>query len=71
MLSQVPANARLGFLVVLGLAGCFVFSLLMLPVLLNWWPLGRENGEGRRKSGKMTNDRADRTQMTKEARSSE
>jgi predicted RND superfamily exporter protein len=39
MLSQVPANARLGFLVVLGLAGCFVVSLLMLPVLLHWWPL--------------------------------
>jgi predicted RND superfamily exporter protein len=39
MLSQVPANARLGFLVVLGLAGCFIVSLLMLPVLLHWWPL--------------------------------
>jgi len=34
MLSQVPANARLGFLVVLGLAGCFVLTMLALPVLL-------------------------------------
>ena len=39
MLSQVPANARLGLLVVLGLVNCFVTSLLLLPVLLHWWPL--------------------------------
>jgi predicted RND superfamily exporter protein len=39
MLSQVPANARLGILVVLGLVNCFVASLLLLPVLLHWWPL--------------------------------
>lgn len=39
MLSQVPANARLGILVVLGLVNCFVASLLILPVLLHWWPL--------------------------------
>jgi predicted RND superfamily exporter protein len=39
MLSQVPANARLGTLLVLGLANCFVASLLLLPVLLHWWPL--------------------------------
>jgi uncharacterized protein len=39
MLSQVPANARLGTLLVLGLVNCFVVSLLLLPVLLNWWPL--------------------------------
>jgi predicted RND superfamily exporter protein len=39
MLSQVPANARLGFLLVLGLMGCFVVSLLLLPLLLHWWPL--------------------------------
>jgi predicted RND superfamily exporter protein len=39
MLSQVPANARLGFLLVLGLVNCFVASLLLLPVLLHWWPL--------------------------------
>jgi predicted RND superfamily exporter protein len=39
MLSQVPANARLGLLVVLGLAECFVVSLLLLPALLHWWPL--------------------------------
>lgn len=39
MLSQVPANARLGLLLVLGLVNCFVCSMLILPVLLNWWPL--------------------------------
>jgi hypothetical protein len=39
MLSQVPANARLGFLLVLGLVNCFVASLLLLPVLIHWWPL--------------------------------
>lgn len=38
MLSQVPANSRLGLLLVLGLANCFVASLLLLPVLLNWRP---------------------------------
>jgi uncharacterized protein len=39
MLSQVPANARLGLLLVLGLVNCLVMSLLLLPVLLHWWPL--------------------------------
>ena len=39
MFSQVPANARLGLLVVLGLTECFLVSLLLLPVLLHWWPL--------------------------------
>jgi hypothetical protein len=39
MLSQVPANARLGMLVVLGLVDCLIASLLLLPVLLHWWPL--------------------------------
>ena len=39
LLSQVPANARLGLLLVLGLVNCFVVSLLLLPVLLNGWPL--------------------------------
>jgi hypothetical protein len=39
MLSQVPANARLGLLVVLGLVDCLIASLLILPVLLHWWPL--------------------------------
>ncbi len=38
MLSQVPANARLGLLLVLGLVNCFVASFLLLPVLLHWWP---------------------------------
>jgi predicted RND superfamily exporter protein len=39
LLSQVPANARLGTLVVLGLVNCFVMSLLVLPLLFHWWPL--------------------------------
>ena len=39
VLSQMPPNARLGLLVVLGLMSCFVASLLLLPVLLYWWPL--------------------------------
>lgn len=38
-LSQVPANARLGLLLVLGLVNCFFASLLLLPALLYWWPL--------------------------------
>jgi predicted RND superfamily exporter protein len=38
-LSQVPANARLGILLGLGLVNCFVVSLLLLPVLLYWRPL--------------------------------
>jgi len=38
VLSQVPANARLGILLVLGLVNCFVASLLILPVLLHWFP---------------------------------
>jgi hypothetical protein len=42
MLSQVPANARLGLLLVLGLVNCFIASLLLLPVLLHWWPLKQE-----------------------------
>lgn len=47
MLSQVPANARLGLLVVLGLVDCLIASLLLLPVLLHWWPLknAREHGK--------------------------
>jgi len=39
LLSQVPANARLGLLLVLGLVNCLVISLLLLPGLLHWWPL--------------------------------
>jgi predicted RND superfamily exporter protein len=42
LLSQVPANARLGLLLVLGLVNCFIASLLLLPVLLHWWPLKQE-----------------------------
>jgi predicted RND superfamily exporter protein len=44
MLSQVPANAKLGLLVVLGLVDCLVASLLLLPVALHWWPL-KDNRE--------------------------
>ena len=29
----------LGVKLVLGLVNCFVASLLLLPVLLHWWPL--------------------------------
>lgn len=39
MLSQVPANARLGLLLVVGLANCFIVSILLLPVLLHWRPM--------------------------------
>ncbi|MCP4589502.1 MAG: MMPL family transporter [bacterium] len=35
MLSQVPANARLGGLVVLSIAGCLAATLLLLPALLS------------------------------------
>jgi predicted RND superfamily exporter protein len=42
MLSQVPANARLGFLVVLGLVGCLIATFLMLPILLRMWPVKRD-----------------------------
>jgi predicted RND superfamily exporter protein len=38
MLSEVPPNARLGLLLVLGLANCLIASLLLLPVLLSWCP---------------------------------
>ncbi|PWU15971.1 MAG: hypothetical protein C5B50_14320 [Verrucomicrobia bacterium] len=48
MLSQVPANARLGLLVVLGLVNCFIVSLLLLPVLLRWWPLRIAPNQGGR-----------------------
>jgi len=47
MLSQVPANARLGILLVLGLVNCFVASLLLLPVLLHWRPLKESRDENR------------------------
>jgi predicted RND superfamily exporter protein len=35
MISQVPANARLGALVVLGVVNCLVATLLVVPVLLS------------------------------------
>lgn len=35
MLSQVPANARLGILLVLGMVNCAIASLLLLPALLS------------------------------------
>jgi predicted RND superfamily exporter protein len=34
--SHVPANARLGLLLAIGLASCFVASMTILPVLLSW-----------------------------------
>lgn len=37
-LSQVPANARLGTLLVLSIAGCLVATLLLLPALLTRRP---------------------------------
>lgn len=43
MLSQVPANARLGLLTVLGLVNCLIASLLILPILLRVWPLSDPN----------------------------
>ena len=39
LLSQVPANARLGEMTILGIATCLLASLFLLPVLLHWWPL--------------------------------
>ena len=42
MLSQVPANAWLGSLTILGIVNCLLASLLLLPVLLSWWPLKSE-----------------------------
>jgi hypothetical protein len=39
MLSQVPANARLGSLTILGIVNCLLASLFLLPALLHWWPL--------------------------------
>ena len=39
LLSQVPANARLGLMVVLGVAGCLAATLVVLPALLAVWPL--------------------------------
>jgi hypothetical protein len=48
MLSQVPANARLGLLVVLGVLNCLFATLLVLPVLLRLWtpdgPATERNG---------------------------
>ena len=42
MLLQVPANARLGLLVVLGLVECLIAALAILPALPYWWPLPRK-----------------------------
>jgi uncharacterized protein len=39
VLSQVPANARLGALTILGIVNCLLASLTLLPVLLHWFPL--------------------------------
>ena len=51
MLSQVPANARLGGLVVLSIVNCLSATLLLLPALLRWVPLGGTNGEWRMANG--------------------
>ncbi len=39
VISQVPANARLGVLTILGLVNCLIASVALLPVLLHAWPL--------------------------------
>ena len=39
MLSQVPANARLGGLIVLSIATCLLMTLVLLPALLSIWPM--------------------------------
>ena len=52
LFSQVPANARLGLLTVLGLADCLIASLLLLPVLLHPW-----RSKDSRDSGKPTDPR--------------
>lgn len=38
-LSQVPANARLGVLLAIGLVSCLLVSLVLLPAMLKWRPL--------------------------------
>ncbi len=38
-LSQVPANARLGILLAIGLVSCLLVSLVLLPALLKWRPV--------------------------------
>ncbi len=41
-LSQVPANARLGILLAIGLVSCLLVSIILLPALLRWRsPVGR------------------------------
>lgn len=46
VLSQVPANARLGGLLVLSIASCLVVTLLLIPVALRLVPhIGRPRGE--------------------------
>jgi predicted RND superfamily exporter protein len=52
ILSQVPANARLGLLTVLGLVDCLIASLLLLPVLMHRWRVTDPRASGRsRESG--------------------
>ena len=52
VLSQVPANARLGALLVLSIANCLVGTLVLLPALLHLWTPGtpvlpkEERGKG-------------------------
>jgi hypothetical protein len=59
-LSQVPANARLGGLTILGLMSCLLASLALLPVLLRWWPLKTLAAQGAQAGAKRgRNSRAD------------
>lgn len=41
-LSQVPANARLGVLLAIGLLSCLFVSMILLPAMLMWRPLRGE-----------------------------
>ena len=61
-LSQVPANARLGGLVVLSILGCFVATLLLLPALLSIFAPGMSGSQA---SGG-TPDREDYAQLREE-----
>jgi uncharacterized protein len=59
-LSQVPANARLGILLVVGLVNCFLASLALLPALLHWWPLTVRQESSSRGNDLLTNARLQR-----------
>jgi predicted RND superfamily exporter protein len=63
MLSQVPADARLGLLMVLGLTECFLASLLLLPLFLHWWPFSPESKSATR--ARLTVSESDRADFRK------